>query len=125
MAVRLERQRRAADESDADASALNEYAWALLTIEPADLRDPAAALPIAQKAVEKSRGEDPAILDTLAKAWFDTGDATKAVETQEKAVSLLPPGDSALRTELETNLATYRAATTQPAAAHPVKDQEP
>ena len=108
-----------AEKPDAEASALNAYAWELLTIEPADLRDPAAALLIAQKAVEKSGGKEPAILDTLAKAWFDTDDAAKAVETLETAVSLLPPGDSALRTELEANLATYRAATTQPAAGEP------
>ena len=82
-------------------------------------------MPFAQKAVEKSGGNDPAPLQTLAKAWFDTGSVANAVETQEKAVSLLPPGESGLRTELEANLATYRAATTQPAAEQAPNDQEP
>ena len=121
----LERLRSAAEKPEADADALGRYAWELLTAEPADLRDPAAALPFAQKAVEKSGGNDPAPLQALAKAWFDTGSVANAVETQQKAVSLLPPGESGLRTELETNLATYRAATTQPAAAEQGKDQEP
>ena len=112
----LQRLRRAAENPNAKAIDLNNYAWQLLIVEPADLRDPAAALPIAQKAVEKSGGEEAAYLDTLAKAWFDAGDFAKAVETQEKVVGLIPPGDSPLRTELEATLARYRAATTQPAA---------
>lgn len=124
-AAMLERLRSAAEKPEADANVLNAYAWELLTAEPADLRDPAAALAIAQKAVEKSGGNKPAILDTLARAWFDTGSVANAVETQEKAVSLLPPGESGLRTELETTLATYRAATTQPAATQPGEDEQP
>ena len=38
-----------------------------------------------------------------------TGDTAKAIETQEKAVSLLPPEELPLRTELEASLAKYRA----------------
>ena len=50
----------------------------------------------------------PGILGTLALAYFTTGRTPKAIETQQKAVSLLPPGESPLRTELEANLAKYR-----------------
>ncbi len=89
---------------------LNEYAWYLLTCELEDLRDPQAALPVAKRAVEMSAGEDVAILDTLALAYSMTGDTAKAIETQEKAVLLLPPGESLLRTGLEANLAKYRQA---------------
>ena len=57
-----------------------------------------------------------AVLDTLALAYLQTGEVAKAIETEEKAVSLLPPGDSQLRNPLEKNLARYRRATTgQPA----------
>ena len=97
------------EDPDASVQVLNAAAWDLLTNEHAELRDPARALPLAQRAVDGSGGVDPAILDTLAKAWFDTGDVAKAVETQQKAVSLLPPGDSPLRKELEANLAKYRS----------------
>ena len=38
------------------------------------LRDPQAALPVAKRAVEKSEGKNARILDTLALAYFMTGD---------------------------------------------------
>ena len=38
------------------------------------------------------------------------GDTVKAIETQEKALALLPNESSSLRTELETNMAKFRAA---------------
>ena len=58
-------------------------------------------------------------------ACFLTGDTAKAIETEEKALSLLPPGDSATRKALEESLARFRGAaadepsTTQPAASQP------
>ena len=110
------------------ASLLNAFVWALLTCDSADLRDPTAALPLAQRAVEKSGGKDPGILDTPALAYFLTGDIAKAIEVEEKALSLLPPGDSQVRKDLEKNLARFRdaavdeAATTQP-VSHPPTTQ--
>ena len=92
------------------ADDLNEHAWLLLTCELEDMRDPQAALPIAKRAVEKSGGQNAAYLDTLGLAYFMTGDTAKAIETQEKAVLLLPPGESSLRPELEANLVKFRAA---------------
>ena len=75
-----------------------------------DLRAPQAALPIAKRAVEMSGGENARSMDTLALAYFMTGDVAKAIVTQEKAVLLLPAGESPLRTELEANLAKFRQA---------------
>ena len=57
-----------------------------------------------------SGGNDAEILDTLALAYFMTGDTARAIEIQVEAVSLLPPTESRLRTELEANLAKYRQA---------------
>ncbi len=114
----ISHHKRAAEEPDARADAINEYAMFLMTCEPEDLRDPAAALPVAQRAVEMTESEDAGVLDTLAMAYFMTGDTAKAIETQEKAVSLVPPDESEMRTELEANLAKYRAGSTteEPAA---------
>ena len=106
----IRHRRRDSEQPDASATDLNDYAWPLLTCEPEDLRAPQAALPIAKRAVEMSGGENPGILDTLALAYFMTGDVAKAIVTQEKAVSLLPAGESLLRTDLEANLAKFRQA---------------
>ena len=86
----------------------------LLTCKPEDLRDPELALSLAKRAVEKSdeKNQDShaGILDTLALAYFMTGDTAKAIETQVKALALLPNEDSSKRTEMETNMAKFRAA---------------
>ena len=74
------------------------------------MRDPKTALPIAKRAVEKSEGSNPDILDTLALAYFMTGDTARAIETQEKVLALMPIEDSVNRTEYESRLARFRAA---------------
>ncbi len=93
----------------ADANALNNYAWLLLTCEPSDLRDPKAALPVAIEANEMTDHENPAYLDTLALAYHLTGDTARAVENQKKAIALLPPGEPSTRAELQARLAEFEA----------------
>ncbi len=104
----IRHRKRASEQPNASAIAVNDYAWSMLTCEVEDLRDPEAALPFAEQAVEMSGGRDHMILDTLALAYFMTGDVAKAIETQEKAVALLP--DNPGRDDYEDALARYRAA---------------
>jgi len=86
---------------------LNDYAWLLLTCEPPDLRDPEAALAAAEKAVALTNESNFMLLDTLAKAYYDNGDATTAASTQRKAIALLSDDQPELRRELERTLSTY------------------
>lgn len=79
-ARQLALQKERADKSGASAGELNDYARSLLTIEPESLRNPAAALVRAQQAVALSEGKDAVILDTLAHAYFLTGDRSRAKE---------------------------------------------
>jgi tetratricopeptide (TPR) repeat protein len=99
----IAQRKAAAEEPGASANQLNSYAWLLLTAFPQDLRDPEAALPVAQKAVELTEAQDPLILDTLALAYESTGDIDQALNTQKKALSL--PGEIPMRAELEKRLA--------------------
>lgn len=97
-------QKFEADHPEAFGILLNEYAWPLLTCEPADMRDAAAALPYAKLAVEQTHGNDPNILKTLALAYHLTGDQAAAIQTAKKALALLPTGESGrsvLRRDLE------------------------
>jgi hypothetical protein len=121
-AALITRRKRVAEAPDATPRALNNYPWTLLTCEPEDLRDPQTALPVAKRAVAMTEEKNFNNLDTLALAYFMTGDAAKAVETQERAVSLLPPEESPLRTELETSLAKYRAALPEHDASRAASD---
>ncbi len=73
------------------AQGLNGLAWAI--VDPDAGIKPGAkllqfAVETARSADEKAEGKDAGIADTLAKAYFDSGDVAKAVENQERAVRL-------------------------------------
>lgn len=89
-----------------DDQSLNNLAWSI--VDPGAGKKFSAYVPIALKAAhranELTKGENGPILDTLGKAYFDSGDIAKAIEIQEKAVKLMD--DDGLRERLET----YRKA---------------
>ncbi len=102
----------ALDKPDAGAQALNEGAWTLLTHELEELRDPAKALGYARRACafeETSKGGWLwGYLDTLALAQYRTGDTAAAVQTERRAISLMPPAQA--DPEMPQRLAEYEAA---------------
>jgi thiol-disulfide isomerase/thioredoxin len=74
-----------------DAQRLNALAWITVGSDSAEKPDAKLvqlALKAVQRADELSQGKDAAIADTLAKAYFNSGDAAKALECQERAVKL-------------------------------------
>jgi len=104
-----------AKRDDATSEELSNYALTFLTCETAELRDLPTALKYAKESVAKPGGMDSEILDVLAQVYFESGNVAQAVETEEKASSLLPPKNvgeptSSPRRRIETNLAKYRAA---------------
>ncbi len=103
-------RRKRAERPGATAIQKNGCAWRLLTCDPADLREPQAALPLAIEANEMTDHKIPLFLKTLSLAYHLTGDTAKAIENQKKAIALLPPGESSRRTSLETALADFEAA---------------
>ncbi len=86
----LEHELALAESPGAPVRSLNRVAWALLTHDHAELRDATRALGLARRAAELSDHDDPAILDTLALALFETGDVDAAIETERRALELLP-----------------------------------
>ena len=100
---------------DTTPDELSEYAESFLTCEPADLREPATALRFAKESAAKSGGADSENLDVLADAYFQSHDTAHALETEQKALSLLPPVSgheppSPVRQRLERHLAKFKAA---------------
>jgi thiol-disulfide isomerase/thioredoxin len=67
---------------------LNSLAWAILEESTLAQRDYDLAMRASVRANELTEGKDPAVLNTLARAHFDTGSVAKAVEYQTTAVSL-------------------------------------
>ncbi|MCK4340646.1 MAG: tetratricopeptide repeat protein [Phycisphaerae bacterium] len=104
VAEQIAQRRQAAQRPEADALTLKEYAWLLLLCEPADLRAPETALPIAMRAVELDGGRNADFLDTLAVAYHMTDNLERAIETQKKAVARAWVGGPYNRAELAKRL---------------------
>jgi len=67
---------------------LAETAWLLATSPDAAVRNGADAVAYAQRAVELSKGNEPAILGTLAAAYAEAGQFSEAVQTARRAAAL-------------------------------------
>ncbi|MBK7643044.1 MAG: redoxin domain-containing protein [Planctomycetes bacterium] len=90
-----------------EASGLNFIAWTILDPDQAyETRDLKLALRTATRANELSKGEEPNILDTLARACFSSGDAAKAIEYQTKACELVKGTRS--EKEFKSHLEEYK-----------------
>lgn len=95
------------------ARTLNAIAWTIVDPEvELEERDLELALRAAQRANELTQGEEPSILDTLAKIRFDMGQIERAIELQEKALELAKDAGypTEVRQEFEERLQTYRDA---------------
>jgi len=91
----------------AHPEALNAVAWELLTSKDESLRNPTAALPLAEKANSLTQGRNPGIMDTYAMALFQSGRKTDAIAAQKKALALLPKETpTQVRQEFEQHLHT-------------------
>ena len=88
-----------------DAKLLNQLAWLLATAVDDPERDFETALHAAERAVELTQGQDPDLLDTLARVHFCRGERQRAVEFQQRAIDLVP---ERLRGRMQAVLQEYR-----------------
>ena len=91
-----------------DPDTLNQLAWNILTSDKVKQRDLPLATRLAKQAMaatEEKRGD---ILDTYARALFDSGQVAQAIEYQKKAVAA-DPDDAGLAATLEKYLAAAGA----------------
>ena len=93
-----------------NAQALNQLAWWI--VDPQQKRangDFALAVAAAERAVKLVDEKDAGILDTLGLALFKHGQIERAIQVQEKAVSLAA-GQTGLESELKTRLAEFKSS---------------
>ena len=90
----------------ADAKALNNLAWALLTEDRYDGEYDDVALVLSRRSNELSDHSNWYYLDTLALAEFRQGDARRAAELQERVLEL--SGGEGEQAELQRSLDLYR-----------------
>ncbi len=94
-----------------DPMVLNALAWNILDSEWVTKRDLDYAMDIAKKADKAADHKNAAILDTLARAYYEKKDMDKAVEIQTKAVKAAADNDEDdMQAELEETLAKYKKA---------------
>lgn len=91
-----------------NAEMLNEMAWTLLTDERIEKRDMKLAMRFAQAAYDACKGQEPDVVDTYARALFDSGRVADAIAQQQRAIELC--NDRERMGELEANLSRYRKA---------------
>lgn len=96
------------------AQMLNQIAWTIaegkqeLPASLAKLKD--SVLPMAQKAVDLTKGEDGMILDTLAYIHYKAGNLKEALVLQEKAMGKVPTGTpDEIKKEMQERLALYKS----------------
>ena len=79
-----------ASQDNASSSILDLCVSALLSAEPASLRDPYAAVLFAERGVALSRHKDPGLLLSLSRAYRASGQPEKSREAAREGLALLP-----------------------------------
>jgi tetratricopeptide (TPR) repeat protein len=84
-------------------------AWILAVSADASLRDPPAAVRLAEQALALDAGREPALYDTLAAAYAAAGEYDRAVRTALEAVRIARQrGDERRAAAIEARLEAYR-----------------
>jgi thiol-disulfide isomerase/thioredoxin len=87
---------------------LNMLSWTVVDDPEIVKRDLKFAKKTALRANELTKSKDPAVMDTLARVYYEGGDYQKAVEWQRKAVELV--GDNPMGDDLRLALERYERA---------------
>jgi Flp pilus assembly protein TadD len=89
---------------------LNHTAWVLATCRDASVRNGAEAVKLAERAVQLSRAQEPAFLDTLAAAYAEAGRFSEAVETARRGLALAAQqNNQPLAEALKARVALYES----------------
>jgi hypothetical protein len=92
-----------------NGNAMSNLAWVFATSPDDSLRDGAKAVQLASEALRISGRRIPLIFRTLAAAYAETGDFSKAIQTAQQGVDLAnSQGNSGLANELQGNIALYQ-----------------
>ncbi|MCG8407809.1 MAG: tetratricopeptide repeat protein [Phycisphaerales bacterium] len=113
-------RKKMVDHPEADADQLGMYARELLTIRPADMRNPGLGLEVARKALERSSGPNHSVRRLLALAYNDTGNSAKAIEIMKEVLDACPLEHSRAREIFQRDTVRFLEESSQPEAAEEV-----
>jgi Flp pilus assembly protein TadD len=89
--------------------AINNLAWLLAAHPDAQFRNGAEAVPLATRACELTKYQNPVALTTLAAAYAETGQFQTAISFAERAQELAKGSQGALAGRLSAMLEAFRA----------------
>jgi thiol-disulfide isomerase/thioredoxin len=89
-----------------NAGGLNAFAWRVLTDRRIKHRDAALALKAAKLAYDLNGAKDASIVDTYARALFESGQKEAAIQKQKTAIALAK--EEGQRIEYESTLKKYQ-----------------
>ena len=93
-----------------NAKAYDNLAWILATHPDAELRDGSQAVRLAERACHLTQYKSPAMLDTLAATYAETGRFDQAVKTAQKAMQIARAAKSEkLAEDIQSRLNLYKA----------------
>ena len=93
------------DTKTTNSVALNQWAWVILTDKNIKTRDLPLATKLAKAAVDASGGKEAGVLDTYARALFDSGKTAEAIIQQKNAIVLAK--DDEAKNKLTETLREY------------------
>ena len=93
------------DTKTTNSVALNQWAWVILTDKNIKTRDLPLATKLAKAAVDASGGKEAGVLDTYARALFDSGKTAEAIIQQKNAIVLAK--DDEAKNKLTETLKEY------------------
>jgi tetratricopeptide (TPR) repeat protein len=115
IAEAIYRYRRTLEIEPDRVGALLDLAWIIATAPNVELRVPAEAVRLAERAVLLTDGKNATALDTLAAAHGAAGRIDRAVTTAESAWKMaLENGERELAAQIQTRLERYRTANGKP-----------
>jgi protein O-mannosyl-transferase len=92
-----------------NGNAMSNLAWVFATAPDDSLRDGTKAVNLAQEALRISGHRIPIIFRTLAAAYAESGEFSKAIQSAQQGIELASSqGNSGLATELQGNIALYQ-----------------
>ncbi len=92
-----------------NGNAMSNLAWVFATSPDESLRDGAKAVQLAEEALRISGRRIPIIFRTLAAAYAESGEFSKAIQTAQQGIELATSqGNPGLATELQGNIALYQ-----------------
>jgi protein O-mannosyl-transferase len=92
-----------------NGNAMSNLAWVFATAPDQSLRDGPKAVELAEQALRLAGGRIPILFRTLAAAYAESGEFSKAIQTARQGIELAnSQGNSGLATELQGNITLYQ-----------------